>query len=121
MKKTWIIVIGMVSFLLAPTVLATELMEHFSLRITVVEDGTIHEWEYDSPEKYEYEVGERVIKDQRAKQEVENMAELLKISEDAEIEDMVTVLKAKRFQNLERLDVRWRNGEGDLYTWVWEP
>lgn len=36
---------------------ASELMQAFSVRITVVEQDVIYEWEYDNPNHYEYEEG----------------------------------------------------------------
>ncbi len=99
---------------------ALNLMESFFLKITIVENGVEHEWEYTSPGKYEYEKGEKVIKTDEAKEEMHSIVKLLDLSEKAKVEEMVEVLKKERYPALERLDIRWMNGESKLYTWVWD-
>lgn len=99
---------------------AIDLMESFFLKITVVENGVEHEWEYTSPGKYEYEQGEKVIKTNVAKDTMLSIVKTIQLSEKAKIEDMVHLLKEERFPNLERLEIRWMNGESKLYTWVWD-
>lgn len=99
---------------------ALNLLESFFLKITVIENGVEHQWEFTSPGNYEYEKGNEVIKTKEAKEEMQKIIQALNISEKANIEDMVTNLKQTRFPNLERLDIRWMNGESKLYTWVWE-
>ena len=56
-------------FLLPSQGNAINLMESLFLKITIVENGMEHEWEYTSPGKYEYEHGEKVIKTKEAKEE----------------------------------------------------
>lgn len=109
------------SLLLFPVqVKALNLMESYFLKITIVENGVEHEWEYTSPGKYEYEKGEHVIKTKEAKDEMLSILKTLNLSEKAKIEDMVTQLKNEGFKKLERVDIRWMNGEHKLYTWLWE-
>ncbi|MGO4888709.1 hypothetical protein ACJ2A9_13180 [Anaerobacillus sp. MEB173] len=108
------------SVVMPQPVTEASLMQSFSVKITVIDKGVEHEWEYHSPSKYEYETGETVIKNEKAKTEVEKMMKLLNISEKATVEEMVDSLKKNGFETIERLDVRWMNGESQLYTWVWE-
>ncbi|WP_100405105.1 hypothetical protein [Bacillus solitudinis] len=98
---------------------ATELMEAFALRVTVLNDGTEYEWEYDSPNRYEYEVGTKVIKGKEAEQEMNQLLKTLKLTEEANVKDLVQRLKKETFPKLERLDIRYMNGESKLFTWVW--
>lgn len=98
----------------------TELMNTFSIRITVIEDAIEYEWEYDSPNQYEFEYGERVIKGDKAKKKVEEMVHILKLNEQADVDDLVKRVQDSLHPNVERLDIRYMNGEGKLYTWVWE-
>ncbi|GAE28094.1 hypothetical protein JCM9140_4288 [Halalkalibacter wakoensis JCM 9140] len=98
----------------------TELMTAFSLRVTVVENGVEYEWEYDSPNHYEYEEGNQVIKGKEAKEKVEQMAGQLQLSEETEVKDLVERVKSSTHPNIERLDIRFMNGESKLFTWVWE-
>ncbi|OIJ10940.1 hypothetical protein BKP35_12695 [Anaerobacillus arseniciselenatis] len=107
-------------FVLPMQVSALNLMESFFLKITIVENGIEHEWEYTSPGKYEYEKGEQVIKTDEAKVEMQSIVKLLNLSEKAKVEEMVDVLQKERYPTLERLEIRWMNGESKLYTWVWD-
>lgn len=79
-----------------------------------------HEWEYTSPGKYEYEHGEKVIKTKEAKEEMLALVKMIQLSERAQVNEMVAVIKKEKFPNIERLDIRWMNGESKLYTWVWD-
>lgn len=99
---------------------ALHLMESFFLKITIVENGVEHEWEYTSPGKYEYEKGNYVIKTPEAKEQLLSIVKTLNLSEKAEIEEMVEALKKEEFPKIERLDIRWMNKESKLYTWVWK-
>ncbi|WP_017726586.1 hypothetical protein [Halalkalibacterium ligniniphilum] len=101
-------------------VYASELMDKFSVRITVEAENTIYEWEYDSPNRYEYEKGETVLKDERAKAEVINLVRMIGLGEQAKVEEMVNRLKKDRFPSMERFEARFINEEGKLFTWVWK-
>ncbi|MDT8859399.1 hypothetical protein N0O92_04070 [Alkalihalobacillus sp. MEB130] len=98
----------------------TELMTAFSLRVTIVENGVEHEWEYDSPNHYEYEQGDRVVKGKEAKEKVEQIVDELQLHEKAEVNDLVKRLKSSAYPNMKKLDIRFMNGESKLFTWVWE-
>ncbi|WP_332634436.1 hypothetical protein [Halalkalibacter flavus] len=98
----------------------TELMTAFSLRVTVVENDVIYEWEYDSPNHYEYEQGERVVKGAEAKEKVEEIVQELKLDEHADVDDLVKRLKNSSHPDIERLDIRYMNQDSKLFTWVWE-
>lgn len=98
---------------------ALNLTESFFLKVTVVENGVEHEWEYTSPGKYEYEKGDHVITIPEAKEQVLSIVKILNLSEKAKIEEMVAALKKEQFPKVERLDIRWMNKESKLYTWVW--
>ncbi len=97
---------------------ASGLLDKFGVRITVIENGTIHEWEFDSPDKYEYETGEQVFRGETAKKEVSQMMSLLSLNENAKIENMIGALQ-ERFPNIEHFDARFVDANGQLYTWVW--
>ncbi|WP_227936605.1 hypothetical protein [Alkalihalobacillus deserti] len=125
MKKKWCmlpIILSLLLIVLVSPVSAsgTELMTLFSIRITVVENGVEYEWEYDSPSQYEYEQGERVIKGDEAKEKMENILRVLNLDEQEDVNHYVQRLKESQFPELDRIDIRFMNGEGKLYTWVWE-
>lgn len=125
MKKWY--VIPLIPFLLLMIIggpinaAGTELMTLFSIRITVVDNGVEYEWEYDNPNQYEYEQGERVIKGAKAKEEMEKILRVLQLDEQEDVTNYVKRLKESQFKELDRIDIRFMNGEGKLFTWVWEP
>lgn len=99
---------------------ALNLMESYFLKITVIENGFEHQWEYNSPGKYEYEKGKEVIKTKEAKDEMLKIINQIDLSEKAKVEKMVEKLTQGRFPQLEHLDIRWMTGDHKLYTWVWD-
>ncbi|WNF36049.1 hypothetical protein RJD24_16570 [Bacillaceae bacterium IKA-2] len=121
MKKfNLVVIVVMVSIFMFPIQgNALNLMESFFLKITVIENGVEHEWEYTSPGKYEYEKGNHVIKTLEAKEQMLSIVKTLNLSETAKVEEMVEDLKKEKFPKLEQLDIRWMNKESKLYTWVW--
>ncbi|MFK3938233.1 hypothetical protein ACI2JA_12110 [Alkalihalobacillus sp. NPDC078783] len=117
------ILLGLLIFIIVSSPLQTsangfELMEVFSLRVTVVENGTEHEWEYDSPNKYEYETGQRVVKGNVAKTEVDQMVQTLQINRNRSREQYKAILE-KKFPKLESFDIRFIDETDHLYTWGW--
>ncbi|MCM3715030.1 hypothetical protein M3202_13150 [Alkalihalobacillus oceani] len=121
MKKMWMLFLGMAFLLASSPVYAagTELMESFSFRLTIIENGIEHQWEYDSPNHYEFESGERVIKGEKAKEEVERVLEKINLDERATIEELVSRIQQSLYPKAESVDIRYMNGEGKLFTWVW--
>lgn len=88
------------------------------IRINVIENGRVHEWEYNQPKRYEYEVEDKTIQGKRGERVVKEMLSLLQLHETSQIEVLLESMKGK-FPDLEHLDIRMRNAEGKLYTWVW--
>ncbi|TSB48052.1 hypothetical protein [Alkalicoccobacillus porphyridii] len=125
MKKRWqaimYLMIMMPLILPAVPVKASgfELMQTFSLRITIVENGVEHEWEYDSPGHYEYETGSNVIKGKEAKVQVDHMVSMLKISKDKKQEQYKETLK-QAYPQLQSFDIRFMDEDDRLYTWGWQ-
>ncbi|MCM2675280.1 hypothetical protein [Alkalicoccobacillus plakortidis] len=93
-----------------------ELMQTFSLRITVVENGTEHEWEYDSPSHYEFETGTTVIKGKEAKIQVDQMISTLQIKK-AQTREQYKEALIQMYPNLESFDIRFIDEDDRLYTW----
>lgn len=115
-----LLIVAFLGFTLPSQTNAINLKESFFLKITVIENGIEHEWEYSNPGKYEYEQGEKVIKKKLAEESMKETLKIIDLSEKAKVEEMVEALKKNRFPEIERLDIRWMNGENKLYTWVWE-
>ncbi|WP_026671615.1 hypothetical protein [Alkalihalobacterium bogoriense] len=115
-----LLVIALLSLLLSFPLQAQAIMMNNSVRITVVEQDTVYEWEYDNPNKYEYEEGETVIRGEKAKVEVEKIISALKLKEDSDRDELLNRLKQHGFSQVTRMDIRLMNEKGELFTWVWE-
>ncbi|UOE93438.1 hypothetical protein [Alkalihalobacillus sp. LMS39] len=122
MKQSFkrLLVIGLLSLTLSFPLQAQAIMMNNSVRITVVEQDTVYEWEYDNPNKYEYEEGETVIRGEKAKEEVEKILSALKLKEDSERDELLSRLKQHGFSKVTRMDIRLMNEKGELFTWIWE-
>lgn len=121
MKKVKIIIlIALVLMLLqsfpVKAASGTELMDCFSVRVTLVENEVEHEWEYDNPNRYEYEKGNVVIKGKEAKSEVTHLLQQLQLSEEKRKEDYAATLKSM-FPHLERFEIHWMTRNSERFTW----
>ena len=97
-----------------------DMLDSLSFKATIMIDGVETEWEYVNPAEYEWEKGNEVIKDEKAKQEVQKVFKKLNVNKNAKSEEMVKVFEEMGYTNIEKLDVRWIDRDGELYTWVWE-
>ncbi|SDB83341.1 hypothetical protein [Shouchella lonarensis] len=110
----WLLVYGHMH-----AVSGTDLMQAFSMRVTVFSEGTTYEWEYDNPNHFEYEIGKKVMKGADAKPEVERIMERLRLSEHTSKEVYAKRMK-KIFPEMKKLEIRWVNAKSERYTWLWE-
>ncbi|SDI78188.1 hypothetical protein [Natribacillus halophilus] len=101
------------------SVRADELMDMFSMRITIEAEDEVYQWKYDSPDYYEFQHEDRVLRAEDAETRVDNMAALVNVNEDVKAETLAKRIK-EEFPQLESMDIRWRNGDSELYTWRWE-
>ncbi|TCP32066.1 hypothetical protein EV207_10138 [Scopulibacillus darangshiensis] len=98
---------------------ASSLANQSSLKVTVWMNGDEYEWEYTNPNEFEFEKGNKVIKGNKAEAKVKDIYNLLHISKDAKVEDMVSALKKHGYNDIDRLDVRVIDRDDALFTWVW--
>jgi len=98
---------------------ADELMESFALRVTIETKDGGYQWRFDSPDFYEFQDGDRVLRSEDAKEHVENMSKQLHVNEKVTADQLAERIK-QHFPKLRKMDVRWKNGEGELYTWRWK-
>ncbi|BAB06900.1 hypothetical protein P4637_05195 [Halalkalibacterium halodurans] len=120
--KRWVVFLLISSFVVLGVhslAEASGLMGNYSVRIKVWQGDTLHEWEYDNPNHFEYEVGTKVIKGEEAKKAVREIVKVAGIHEQAEAEEMVKRIKQK-FPDLTRFEARYMNEKGKLFTWVWK-
>ncbi|SFQ06927.1 hypothetical protein [Salibacterium halotolerans] len=100
---------------------AASLNEVFLFQATAeTEDGTYFHWEYNSPDSYEYHAEGRAWHGRKARPHVEKLYEQTGISPSSTKEELAEVFQNTDLPPLKRLDVRWQDGEGELYTWLWE-
>lgn len=115
----------MISFLIALVLVgsgnasAADYTNSFSFKVTIVENGTETEWEFENPDDYEKEQGKNVQKSPKIKREIIQLFGDLAISKDADVNEMVTYFQKNGHENMDRLDVRWIDKSGKLYTWTW--
>lgn len=119
--KKWCILFLFSGFLLfnAQKAYAVHLTDYEFIKITVRENGISYEWEYENPDHFEYEFGEKVWKDERARKLFTDIIKKLQLTEDAKVEQMVERLQNDGYPNIEKLAIRMMNHEGKLRTWVW--
>jgi hypothetical protein len=96
------------------------MLDSMSFKATIIIDGVETEWEYVNPDEYEWEKGNEVIKDEKAKQEVQKIFKKLNVDKNSKVEEMVKAIEEMGYSNIEKFDVRWIDRDGELYTWVWE-
>ncbi|RSL32950.1 hypothetical protein D7Z54_13075 [Salibacterium salarium] len=99
---------------------AASLKEIFLFRATVeADDGTYH-WEYNSPDDFEYHAKGKVVHGTEAEGQVKEIYEQADLFEEVNKEALAKAFQQAGYEDMTRLDVRWQNGNGDLYTWLWE-
>ncbi|WP_078391937.1 hypothetical protein [Shouchella patagoniensis] len=123
MKKIVLIMLTIILYtasVSSPTnaVSGSELMDSSSVRVTLIENEIIYEWEYDNPDHYEYEVGNTVQKGKEAQLHVRQLLSELQLNEQTTAEEYAERLK-QRFPHLERLEIRWMNKDSKRFTWLW--
>lgn len=102
------------------TVEAQELHEIFLFKATAeTEDGVYH-WEYNSPNNFEYHVQGKAFHGDEAKDEVESIYHAANVNKNAKDVELAETFKEHGYDGLSRLDVRWQDKNGDLYTWIWQ-
>jgi hypothetical protein len=122
--KRKLLLISLVCFLFLPSLTFANddlyMLDSMSFKATIIIDGVETEWEYVNPDEYEWEKGNEVIKDEKAKQEVQKIFKKLNVDKNSKVEEMVKAIEEMGYSNIEKFDVRWIDRDGELYTWVWE-
>ncbi|MFB5663597.1 hypothetical protein [Alteribacillus sp. HJP-4] len=122
--KIWISALLVLLILFAPGAAlqaqGAELEEIFVFKATVeTRNDTLH-WEYNSPSAYEFHQGDTAFHDERAVKEVKEIYEKLQPEKGVSKEELAARLLKNGYADLERLDVRWQNDQGELHTWIWK-
>ncbi|UTR05299.1 hypothetical protein MM326_14445 [Alkalihalobacillus sp. LMS6] len=103
----------------AEAVSGNELMEAFSIRVTVVENEVEYQWEFDNPSHYEYERGTKVLKGDHAKVQVVKMVSLLQLEQEKTTEQYKEVLE-KLYPAMTSFEIRWMDDQSERYVWSWK-
>ncbi|RBW71471.1 hypothetical protein [Bacillus taeanensis] len=98
---------------------AESLRNSMLFKVTIIENGKEIEWEYENPNEYEVEFGNQVLKNEKAKRQIEALFNKAAISKTTHINAIIHALNEEGYEQIERLDVRWITAEDELYTWVW--
>lgn len=99
---------------------AKALSEIFLFKATAeTEDGVYH-WEYNSPNDFEYHMEGKAFHGEEAKEKVESVYQTANLNKNMTDEELAKAFKNKGYKELTRLDVRWQDENGDLYTWLWQ-
>ncbi len=99
---------------------AQALSEIFLFKATAeTEDGVYH-WEYNSPNDFEYHMEGRAFHGEEAKDKVESVYQTANLNKDVTDKELAEAFKNSGCEGLTRLDVRWQDENGDLYTWLWQ-
>ena len=98
---------------------ASTLGNSFSFKCMVMTNGVEHEWEFSSPNEYEFETGKTVEKGAAAKRKVSALFQHLNVTELAQVDELVEKMGTYGYQDVERFEIKWMDSNGRLYTWVW--
>ncbi|WP_091271883.1 hypothetical protein [Alteribacillus persepolensis] len=100
---------------------AQGLSEIFLFKATAeTKDGAVYHWEYNSPNDFEYHEKGKAYHGDEAKDKVESIYHHAQVTKQTTDEELAEVFKNNGFSELQRLDVRWQDENGDLYTWLWQ-
>ena len=97
----------------------TDLLNCAAFKITIVTKGQEIEWEYENPDEFEYEVGNKVMKGKRAKKEVERIYNVLQLKENTDAEEIKHVLEKQGFDSIDKFVIRLKYFNEELITWSW--
>lgn len=120
MKKLMIIPLLFLIYIPISMAEQTPVLDCLSFKLTVNMNGEEIEYEYINPSEFEVEKGSNVTKGKQAIEEVQNIYQLVNLSDKTEVSNIVKNLRASGYSTIEKLDVRWINTDGELYTWIWE-
>ncbi|MDQ0298572.1 antirestriction protein [Salibacterium salarium] len=119
--KRWMLIFAVMISVAFPHVGEAEsLSEVFLFKATVEADDETYHWEYNSPDNFEYHVNGKALHGGKAKQQVEDMYEDISLSQDMDKEAIARAFRNAGYEDMSRIDVRWQDENGDLYTWLWD-
>ncbi|WP_458412232.1 hypothetical protein ACNQFZ_15515 [Schinkia sp. CFF1] len=97
----------------------SDLLNCAAFKITVLSNGLEMEWEFENPDEFEFEVGNKVMKGNKAKAEVEKMFHTLQLTKTTKVEEIKQVLEKQGFNNIDKFVVRLKQIDEELLTWSW--
>jgi len=92
--------------------------KEYVIFVELVKDGQREMFAYDKG-RFIYQQGDVVYEGKEAKEKVETMLQTLHIHKKQTVVSMVDTLRRAGYE-VEKLDVRFINEDGKLYTWVWK-
>ncbi|MBU9721128.1 MULTISPECIES: hypothetical protein [Bacillaceae] len=97
----------------------SEWNEYATFKITIEAEGIIYEWEYENPDSFEYEIENRIYRGIEAKESFEEILAILDLSKDTIVDEEISLLREKGLGDIERVEVRQRDRNLFLTTWLW--
>ncbi|WP_102345292.1 hypothetical protein [Bacillus sp. Marseille-P3661] len=108
-------------FLAIPYVTTSEvdILNCASFKLTIKSKGEEIEWEYENPDEYEIEIGNNVIKDEKAKKEINALFNDLALTKHTDVNQVVDVMKNRGFKDIDELVIKVKFHDEYLWTWTW--
>lgn len=90
-----------------------------SLKVTIVTEDTLYEWEYENPDQYEYEVGNTIYRGEDAKNSFEEILQHVDLSEPKLKEETIQQLN-NIYPGFKRITMERKDMEQCFQTWLWD-
>lgn len=91
-------------------------------KVKAISAGNTTEWIYISGKPAVKKVnGAIALKGEQAEEEMAALFVKMGIDSHAKAENLVSALKREGYSTIDRMDVRWIDGDQALFSWVWEP
>src|SRR5690554_1447521 len=92
---------------------------HATLKITVETLDSIYEWEYENPNSFEYEAGDRIVRGNEAKESFERILHYFDLTSSSINTDTMKKLEEDMKIHILKVVVRRRDRNYKLQTWSW--
>ncbi|RKL66721.1 hypothetical protein CR203_12840 [Salipaludibacillus neizhouensis] len=90
-----------------------------TLKVTIVTDDILYEWEYENPDQFEYEEGNTIYRGDKAKKSFEEILQYIDLSEP-ELKERLIQQLSDRYAGLNRITVKKKDMNQCLQTWLWD-
>ncbi|MBU9712938.1 hypothetical protein [Evansella tamaricis] len=92
---------------------------HSYLKLTIETDEVFYEWEYENPNSFEFEKGNRIVRGEEAKESFENMLSKFDLSETTIDDEVVSLLEQEGLSHINRIVIHRLDFDNGYKTWLW--